>query len=217
MDMIFNFIANNIVIVLTGLICSMWVAIYHKCLVDAYGIQEYSKNDSLNRAYILSFRGIDLSIGFWSMSHFLAYFIASNVSTLSKELLIFYIFYGVIWEFVEDLLGYLSKGKKFNVKHTRRDENNHIHYTDWWAGSAGDVIYNMLGVIIGSLCSFYKLKTFSLVFSLLYFICVFYTVYSVYKNTKPEKKDSVYLKLFIFNSIMMLVSYMYLFNDKYNV
>lgn len=175
---------------LFAIVACTWIAIYHKCLVDSYGLDKYVIHDVLNRAYIVKIYNIDLSIGFWSASHFLCYLLVS-----SKHLDISYIFImligGMLWEVVEDLIGYITRKKSFNKKHTRRDYNNKIHYTNWWSGSIGDIFYNMMGVFSGFVIRSFELYDVYYTLLALYIGCLWIIVAYVHMdNSKHKLKKS---------------------------
>ena len=158
----------------------MWIVIYYKCLVDIYGMERYMYNDVMN--YCMSYKpfGIDLSLGFWSITHFIIYCIAIMLcpSEYVYNVMIYGFFVGILWEIIEDMISYFVKGKDLNKKHSRRDvlNNNELQYTNWWAGSSGDIIYNIIGMATGYIIrtyEFYNGMTF-----ILFFIPVHFSTYS---------------------------------------
>ncbi|VBB18269.1 hypothetical protein YASMINEVIRUS_732 [Yasminevirus sp. GU-2018] len=204
-----QFVWDNILLIILATLSSAWVVVYYKCLVDRFGNDAYKYYDIMNRAYILHLWGIDVSIGFWSLSHFFIYYLGAWINYFNRGVLIFLLVWGIAWELVEDLLGYFIRGKDISVKHTRRDLEGKLQYTSWWAGSVGDVVYNVAGFISGCATVYFNLKIVGLIVYILWTLTqqgiVLYLYLSKSKIQNPPSKNL--LVLFLITLVINVVYY----------
>lgn len=123
---------------------------YMAFLYTLYGIGEFLSKDFLNTLYINNTPAFG-NVGGWSVSHFVAFFIAGFLFP-SQWFLIFIL--GVAWEFLESLIGdILYENTKFP-----RVNTDGMYQTQWLDGNLSDIWFNSMGLFLGYWTSvfFYK-------------------------------------------------------------
>nr|QBK87868.1 MAG: uncharacterized protein LCMAC202_02290 [Marseillevirus LCMAC202] len=81
----------------------------------------------------------------WPILHLISFTILGYLYPHCEKLLFIA---GVMWEFLEVLMHYLTKGNV--IKQPMRVTNQKVQYSDvWWAGSFKDILFNTMGIIIG--------------------------------------------------------------------
>jgi len=148
----------DVYLLLTSILPMLIIVNYNKYLIRKYGKDDYKYHDFMNYVFYEIF---GRRFGFWSLSHFICFFIASSIpgrKIACKCLLI-----GILWEIIEDLLSKYVKKKDITKKHYRRKWNGNdddIVYTDWWSGSMEDIIVNTSGFMLGYMIRTYMPVTF---------------------------------------------------------
>jgi hypothetical protein len=123
------------------IIISIIIGIYHIIIYNKYG-KSLIYYDKLNKRHKIPF--INISISGWTISHLIFYLI---LGLIFPECIFIIIIIGVLWEFIENLLGYYNNN--INLQHKITRKSNKIYYNNWWSGSFKDIIVNIMGVYIG--------------------------------------------------------------------
>jgi hypothetical protein len=103
-----------------------------------------SSNDALNRK-VIDIPGLGKNCcSWWPISHFVFFFLLSYTW---PQYWLHMVFLGIVWEVYEVLYGKAGNQKKF--KKTRVG-NNKIEYEKWWSSSAKDILFNGMGILLGT-------------------------------------------------------------------
>lgn len=98
------------------------------------------KNDPLNiQLFTLPLAG---SVGGWSLSHFVFFFI---VGLLFPDCGILAMTMGVVWEIIEEVSGNL--GEDMGLIDKRNNDEDAL-YKRWWSGRISDIIFNAIGFFL---------------------------------------------------------------------
>lgn len=130
---------KNVIIVM--IIISIIIGIYHIILYNRYG-KYLIYHDISNKKIKIPL--ININISGWTISHFIFYFI---LWFIFPKCIYIIIIIGILWKFIENLLGYYNNNIDLQHKITRK--YNKIEYNNWWSGSFRDIIVNIIGVYIG--------------------------------------------------------------------
>lgn len=119
---------------------------YFSVLYVLYGLENVASYDLLNQSYKNNVVGLG-NIGGWSISHFVAFYIAGFLFP-QQWVLIFIL--GVLWELVENIGADLVN---FEEKSKLTDSN--MYQNKWMCGNLSDIIFNSIGLFLGYWTSIY--------------------------------------------------------------
>jgi len=100
-------------------------------------------NDALNRK-ITDIPGLGKNCcSWWPISHFVFFFL---LSYKWPQYWLHLVLLGIVWEVYEVVYGKAGSQKKF--KKTR--VGNKIESENWWSSSAKDILFNGMGILLGT-------------------------------------------------------------------
>ena len=122
------------------------VYIYFKYLEKTYK-KDYVHHDPLNKQIV------DIPLisknccSLWPISHFVLFGIYGYIWPHYSWVLFLY---GVLWEVLEGIMNTLETAKGEKVKHQQTRKGDKIEYVTWWEASYKDILFNSVGIIVGS-------------------------------------------------------------------
>ena len=128
-----------------GTVASL-ILIYFRVLTILFK-KEHSKHDILNKKVITAPMLGKNCCSWWPISHFVLFTICAYIWPHKwKDMFVL----GVLWEFVEGIIGYLytPRNEVVRFKNTRSSDGS-LEYEQWWSSSYKDVYFNSAGIILG--------------------------------------------------------------------
>lgn len=105
----------------------------------------YIENDSLNRK-VFEWNWLENCCSWWPITHLISFTILSYLFTYCEKVLFLG---GVAWELFEAIMNYIIRGT-LKKQAMRVGIDSKVQYSEiWWAGSIKDILFNILGIIIG--------------------------------------------------------------------
>jgi hypothetical protein len=118
-------------------LCALSIVLYFK-LIE----KDPEKLDFLNRKL---FTINDQPFSWWPITHVIFFaFLAFQFPDKAP----FLVLIGIVWEVIECIAQKVVNNSS-NIQTIRLSDDN-IQYKQWWSGSSGDIIANIIGILLGS-------------------------------------------------------------------